>query len=89
MKSLLVSTRPDDIVMWAAMTTGHFLLLRSGEFVLHKLSDFNSNTHLTCNDVRFLYTPDGNEYMTFHIKKSKTDQAGRAWNYSLHWSLQT
>lgn len=67
----------DDCVCWSAATTAHFLMLRAGEFSLKERERFDPNKHLTIADVNLQTTPEGKEYLTLHIKRSKTDQVGK------------
>ena len=64
----------DDIVFCTAITCGHFLLLRAGEFTLHNQERFDPSRHLTLGDVTSHQCPDGQHYWMVRIKQSKTDQ---------------
>ena len=64
----------NDLAYWTAMTTAHFLMLRASEFTLRKGELFDPTIHLTAADVQFHTSPQGKEYLSFRIKKSKTDQ---------------
>lgn len=64
----------DDIVYWAAITCGHFLLLRAGEFTLRNKERFDPSRHLALGDITSHQFPDGQRYWIVHIKQSKTDQ---------------
>ena len=64
----------DDIVYWAAITCGHFLLLRAGEFTLCNKERFELSRNLALGDVTSHQSPDGQHYWMVHIKQSKTDQ---------------
>ena len=64
----------NDIAYWAAMTTAHFLLLRAGEFTVQAGEQFDPTIHLTAADIQFHTSPEGKEYLSVTIKKSKTDQ---------------
>ena len=64
----------NDVVMWAAMVTAHFLLLRCGEFTVRQSQQFRSDHHLTLDDVQFRSSPSGKEFLALRLKTSKTDQ---------------
>ena len=64
----------DDIVYWAAITFGHFLLLRTGEFTLCNKEHFDTSRNLALGDVTSQQSPDGQHYWMVHIKQSKTVQ---------------
>ena len=67
----------DDAVYWAAMTTAHFLLLRAGEFTVKSNTSYDVGTLLRVQDVTLHTTPTDDEYITLHLRKSKTDQQRR------------
>ena len=63
----------DSLMIWAAMTLAFFGFLRLGELTCN--CKFNPNIHLTRDSI--LFAPrsgtKGPEFMTVHIKESKTD----------------
>ena len=61
----------DDIVYWAAITCGHFLLLRAGEFTLCNKERFNLSRDLALSDVTSYQSPDGQHYWMVHITDSR------------------
>ena len=61
------------LLIWAAMSVGHFGCMRSGEFTVN--TTFNSKIHLSRSDVMFFHSPPHNKYVKIHIKTSKTDVA--------------
>ena len=75
--SFLNPSSIDDTVHWAAITTGHFLMLRAGEFTVPSNEEFDTSSHLTAADAKLHTSSDGMEYLTVHIKRSKTDQRGQ------------
>ena len=68
---LVDATLPDDITVWAAITSAHFLLLRASEFTVTDTPVPNSI--LCISDAQVTSTTDGDEYLALTIKKSKTD----------------
>ena len=76
----------DDTVHWAAITTGHFLMLREGEFTVPSNESFDASSHLTAADAK-LHSSSDMEYLTLHIKRSKTDQRGLTRCNPLHRTL--
>ena len=58
------------LLIWTAMTLGHFGCLRSGEFTIANV--FDSDRHLCRNDVNFYYELP-NPYMVVRLKVSKAD----------------
>ena len=64
----------DAVVYWAAITCGHFLFLRAGEFTLLNKERFDPSRNLALGDVTSHQSPDGQHYWMVHIKQSKTDQ---------------
>ena len=75
--SFLNPSSIDDTVHWAAITTGHFLMLRASEFTVPSSEVFDASSHLTVADAKLHSSSDGMEYLTLHIKRSKTDQRGQ------------
>ena len=78
---ILADTKPflnpsctDDAVQWAAITTGHFLMLRASEFTVPSCDLFDTSIYLTVADANLHSSSDGSEYLTLRIKQSKTDQ---------------
>ena len=67
----------DDAVYWAAMTTAHFLLLRAGEFTVSSHTSHKGGPILRVQDVALQTAPTGDEYISFHLRQSKTDQQHR------------
>lgn len=64
----------DSKLLWAAMTLGHFGLLRAAEFTIPAQGKFVPAKHLTLSDVAFGELPDGATYLSVRIKSSKTDR---------------
>ena len=64
----------DDIVYWAAITCGHFLLLRAGEFTLRSKERFDPSRNLALGDVTSQQSPDGQHYWMVHIKQVENCQ---------------
>ena len=77
LQSFLNPLSIDDTVHWAAITTGHFLMLRAGEFTIPSNVSFDASSHLTATDAKLHSSSDDMEYLTLHIKRSKTDQRGQ------------
>lgn len=73
-KPFLNPSCTDDAVQWAAITTGHFLMLRASEFTVPSCDLFDASIHLTVADANLHSSSDGSEYLTLRIKQSKTDQ---------------
>lgn len=73
-KPFLNPKSDDDNAKWAALTTGHFLMLRAGELTVASSDHFDPSIHLTCSDAKLHTAADGSEYLSLHIKQSKTDQ---------------
>lgn len=73
-KPFLNPRSDDDNVKWAALTTGHFLMLRAGELTVASSDHFDSSIHLTFSDAKLRTSADGSEYLSLQIKQSKTDQ---------------
>jgi hypothetical protein len=74
-KSVLARTPHDfdSILLWAACCLGFFAFLRSGEFTVQSIRDFDPTWHLTPRDITIdsLAQP---LLMKIHLKGSKTDQ---------------
>ena len=51
-QAFIIPTCDDDTVRWAAITAGHFLTLRAGEFTVLSRDLFDPFIHLTCSDGR-------------------------------------
>ena len=51
-QAFIIPTCDDDTVRWAAITAGHFLMLRAGEFTVLSRDLFDPFIHLTCSDAR-------------------------------------
>ncbi|KAL9976875.1 hypothetical protein ACROYT_G014213 [Oculina patagonica] len=64
----------DDIVYWAAITCGHFLLLRAREFTLRNKERFDPSRNLALGDITSQQSPDGQHYWMVYIKQAKTAQ---------------
>lgn len=64
----------DDIVYWEAIICGHFLLLRTGEFMLCNKEHFDPLHNLTLGNVTSHQSLGGQHYWKVHVKQSKTDQ---------------
>ena len=73
-KPFLNPKSDDDNAKWAALTTGHFLMLRAGELTVASSDHFDPSIHLTCSDAKLRTAADGSEYLSLQIKQSKTDQ---------------
>ena len=54
-----------------------FLMLRAGEFTVPSHERFDASSHLTAADAELHSSSDDMEYLTLHIKRSKTDQRGQ------------
>lgn len=63
----------DSIMLWAAMTLAFFGFLRLGELTCN--AKFNKTIHLTLDSISFSKPvgSDTSQFMTVHIKESKTD----------------
>ena len=80
----------DDIVYWAAITSGHFSLLRGGEFSLLNKERFDSSCNLELDDVTSHQSPDGQRYWMVHTKQLKTDQRRQGVTlYILTYTIQS
>ena len=76
---------PDDTVYWAAMTTAHFLFLRASEFTATDPPSPATEAPLCIQDVAIQTTLTGEEHLSLHIRKSKTDQVQQGvWLYTGH-----
>lgn len=58
----------NDYVMWAAMVTVYFLLLKCGKFTVLHAQHFHPDRHLTLQDVQFRTSPDGSEFIALRLK---------------------
>lgn len=82
---------PTQAMLWAALVTAFFGLLRKSEFAVGNGIKFDPSRHLTRADATFFPTSDGSKWesMDLHIRFSKTEQRGTdyaipiAWNGSL------
>ena len=52
----------DDVVYWAAIICGHFLLLRAGEFTLRNKERLDPSRNLALGDVTSHQSLDGQHY---------------------------
>ena len=64
-------------LIWAAMTLGHFGLLRASEFSVPDNQPFNVSMHLTMDAVAFERLTDKTGVLRVKIKRSKTDKYNR------------
>ena len=71
MLAMPTTTNYDSLMLWAAMTLAFFGFLRLGELTCN--SKFNSDIHLTPEDVVFSPGPQPSTSMFIRIKESKTD----------------
>lgn len=60
-KPFLKPRSDDDNVKWAALTTGHFLMLRAREITVSSSDHFDSSIHLTFSDAKLRTSADGSE----------------------------
>ena len=60
-------------LLWAAMTIGHFGLLRASEFVIASQGKFSAEKDLSLGDVEF-HDLEKSKYISLLIKRSKTDK---------------
>ena len=51
-QAFIIPTCDDDMVRWAAITAGHFLMLSAGEFTVLSRDLFDPSIHLICSDAR-------------------------------------
>ena len=58
--------------MWAAMTLGMFGLLRAAEFTVTHVSGFHPDINMTSSYVLFSQYDSGSNFMTIHLKRTKT-----------------
>ena len=67
------TTNFDSFMIWAAMTLAFFGFLRLGELTCN--TKFNKDIHLTQDSISFppRFGTQGPQFMTIHIKASKTD----------------
>ena len=67
------TTNFDSVMIWAAMTLAFFGFLRLGELTCN--TKFNKDIHLTQDSISFppCFGTQGPQFMTIHIKVSKTD----------------
>ena len=63
----------DNILIWAACCLGFFAFLRSGEFTVQSMQQFDASWHLTPQDISVdsIVNP---AILKIHLKGSKTDQ---------------
>ena len=67
-------------VLWTALTMAHFWLLQTGEFTVDQ-ECFNPTCHLCVQDVLHNITTQSTlQYITVHMKSSKTDPFGQGIN---------
>ena len=70
----LLDGSPNSKLLWAAMTLGHFGLLRASEFTVPSQGGFDPKLHLQKGDIEFTTLDNGQECMRVFIKTSKTDK---------------
>ena len=71
---------PAQQVLWAALTMAHFGLLWTGEFTVDQ-ECFNPTCHLCIQDMSHNITTQSTlQYITVHLKSSKTDPFGQGVN---------
>ena len=51
-QAFIIPTCDDDTVRWAAITAGHFLMLRAGGFTVLSRDLFDPSIYLTYSDAR-------------------------------------
>ena len=68
------SDQYDNIMLWAACYLGFFAFLRSGEFTVPSLADFNPSIYLTPQDFA-VDSIENPSMVLVRIKASKCDQA--------------
>jgi hypothetical protein len=78
--SKVIGTSYDDQLIWAAMTLGHFGLLRAAEFTVNTQNSFDPLTNLTCHDVHITSQGTGEMFLKLHLKTSKTDRSDQGIN---------
>ena len=66
----------DVLMLWAAATMCFFGFFRLGEITLPSVSSFDPSKHLAWGDVS-IDSRECPKVMKIHLKRSKTDQAGR------------
>ena len=63
----------DNILLWAACCLGFFAFLRSGEFTVQSMQQFDPSWHLTPRDIS-VDSIENPSILKIHLKGSKTDQ---------------
>ena len=76
------SAHPEKRVLWAVCCTAFFGFFRLGELLLLSPSAFNPRLHLAWGDMA-VDDPQDTSMVKYHLKQSKTDQAGRGVNVIL------
>ena len=66
-QTFIISTCDDGTVRWVAITAGHFLMLRAGEFTVPSRDLFDPSIHLTCCDARLHSSSSCTEYLSFRL----------------------
>ena len=64
----------EHILLWAAMTSAYFGLLRKAKFTVRSHASFSFECNLTLNDVNIINTKPF-DYMSLSLKDSKTDKS--------------
>ena len=62
----------DSAMIWASCCIGLFGFLRSGEFTVPSLSDYDPSVHLSLSDVA-VYLHSNSSILRHHLTQSKTD----------------
>ena len=75
-QSLMSSSHPDRILVWAIASLAFFGFFRLGELLLEKASSYNQATHLSWGDVA-LDDRSRPSAVKVHLRQSKCDQFGR------------
>ena len=71
----------DNILIWAACCLGIFAFLRSGEFTVQSMQQFDASWHLTPQDIS-VDSIENLSILKIHLKSSKTKPRSD-WIYTL------
>ena len=66
-QTIIIPTCDDGTVRWVAITAGHFLMLRAGEFTVPSRDLFDPSIHLTCCDAGLHSSASCTEYLSFRL----------------------
>ena len=66
-------SRWDNVLIWAACCLGFFAFLRSGEFTVQSMQQFDASWHLTPRDIS-VDSIENPSILKIHLKGSKMDQ---------------